>query len=137
MEQEIVATGRAMEKTLLLVHPGLLSRYDQLDLLGRLRDRVGRPDGIPGAWVLIPSDDQHAAPVLDGTPIPVITPGEWARVPEPWLRNVHRASSGPRRIQARRGAEPLVIDRASLLADLRRLLGELEEDLRERCETAS
>jgi serine/threonine protein kinase len=78
--------------TLLLVYAGALARYDQLDLIERLRDRVGKPGAPRGAWLLVPADDAQALPVLDGRPIPVITNAEWASIPEPWLQNVHRSS---------------------------------------------
>ena len=44
-------------KTLLLVNPGLLARYQQMDILVRLRDRIGRT-GSPlfGLWVLVPTN---------------------------------------------------------------------------------
>ena len=45
VEEQLGAAG----STVLLVHPGLLARYDNLDLLERLRDRVGRPGGPGGA----------------------------------------------------------------------------------------
>jgi hypothetical protein len=80
------------ERTQLLLYPGQLARYGQLGVFGALRDRLGRPGGPHGVWVLVPSDDQSALPTIDGQAIPVITPGEWARIPEPWLRNVHRAA---------------------------------------------
>ena len=72
---------------------GLLKRYDQLDLLERLRDQAGTREGLPGLWVLIPSDDQEELPVLDGKPVPVITPGQWARIPDGWLKNLHRTGA--------------------------------------------
>ena len=90
VEQQLLATSA--DRTLLLVNPGLLARYDQLDLLDRLRNRIGRPGSPRGAWVLVPADDAQVLPVLDGKPIPVITAGEWANIPEPWLQNVHRGS---------------------------------------------
>jgi hypothetical protein len=34
-------------------------------------------------------------PVVDGKPVPVVTPGEWARIPDPWLRNIHRSDTPP------------------------------------------
>jgi hypothetical protein len=79
------------KRPLLLVRPGLLARYDQLDFLERLRDSAGRPGGPPAAWVLIPSDGLQERPVMDGQPIAVITPGQWSRIPEAWLMNAHRA----------------------------------------------
>ena len=70
--------------TLLLEHAGLLARYGQLGLLERLRDRAGRRDsGLHGAWVLVPSGQM---PAVAGQAIPVITPGQWATVPDLWVR---------------------------------------------------
>jgi hypothetical protein len=93
LEPQVLGAGR----TVLLTHPGLLARYDQVDFLERLRDRVGRrPEpGTPvlhGLWVLIPADDVGALPVLDGKAIPVIGPSQWARIPPAWLANAHRAA---------------------------------------------
>jgi len=78
------------KKTMLLTYPGLLARYDQMPLLERLREKVGRRDGIPGVWMLIPGDNQA---MLDGKAIPIISPGQRARIPEKWIRNEHRALS--------------------------------------------
>jgi hypothetical protein len=86
VERELAATqGRV-----LLVHPGLLARYDQIELLGRLRDALDRPGGLHALWVLVPADASHERPVIEGRPVPVISPGQWARIPEPWLENRHR-----------------------------------------------
>jgi len=82
----------AAQKTVLLVYPGLLARYEQMDVLQRLRNKVGRPDGIPGLWMLIAADESAELPVLDGHAVPVIGRAEWARVPESWLRNDHRSN---------------------------------------------
>ena len=67
---------------MLLVYTGLLARYDQMALLERLRDKVGRRDGIPGVWLLIPGDQQA---MMDGKAIPLIGPGQRTRVPLSWL----------------------------------------------------
>ena len=72
--------------------------------------------------MLVPADDAQVLPVLDGKPIPVITAGEWANIPEPWLQNVHR------------GGSPIVINPEVLLLSLKKLLGQLEVDLRERAD---
>ncbi|MCK6556376.1 BREX system serine/threonine kinase PglW [Candidatus Binatia bacterium] len=88
----IEARLRKAERPLLLVYPGLLVRYGRLDLVERLKESLGRTGGVPGLWLLVPSGEPHAMPVLDGKPIPIITPGQWATIPEPWLRNLHRAS---------------------------------------------
>jgi serine/threonine protein kinase len=75
-------------KTILLTYPGLLARYDQMPLLERLREKVGRRDGIPGVWILIPGDHQA---MLDGKAIPILSPGQRTRIPETWICNEHRA----------------------------------------------
>jgi hypothetical protein len=76
----------------LLIYPGLLARYDQIQLFERLREACLQRRDAPGLIVLIAADEQHHMPVLDGKPIPVILPSEWARIPEAWLQNVHRGS---------------------------------------------
>jgi len=76
---------------LLLVNPGLLGRYGQVEFLGRLRDALSRPTSLHALWVLVPADAQSELPMLDGHPIPVLTPGQWARIPEPWLKNLHKS----------------------------------------------
>jgi serine/threonine protein kinase len=82
-------------KTILLTYPGLLARYDRLDLLESLRDRVGIPGGaLHGLWVLLPANDRDALPGLDGKPLPVIGSGQWARIPEAWIANAHRSHNG-------------------------------------------
>lgn len=69
---------------LLLTWPGLLVRYERLDLLDRLRDRhTGAANGA--AWLLVAADEQSELPVLDGRPLPVLSPAQYARVPHAWL----------------------------------------------------
>jgi hypothetical protein len=76
VEKELSAAG----STVLLVNPGLLARYDKLDLLERLRDRVGRPGGPHGLWLLLPVQQ----PFIDGKPVPLLSPAQRAHVPESW-----------------------------------------------------
>ena len=75
----LTATG-----PVLLVYPGLLARYDQIQLLERLREASGRQHDAPGFIVLIAADEQRHMPVLDGKPIPVILASEWARIGPGW-----------------------------------------------------
>jgi serine/threonine protein kinase len=83
------------ERTLLLTYPGLLARYDRLDLLERLRDKVGRAGStLHGLWVLLPGDGQSALPVLNGKSVPVISSAQWARIPDAWVENRHRSDNG-------------------------------------------
>jgi hypothetical protein len=86
VEQRLVSA----ERTMLVIYAGLLARYNRMDLLERLRDKVGRRDGIPGLWLLIPGDHQA---ILDGKAVPIISPGQRARIPESWLKNAHRGQS--------------------------------------------
>ncbi|MGQ4808745.1 Serine/threonine-protein kinase PknD [Candidatus Entotheonellaceae bacterium PAL068K] len=93
----LLLVGRAMplveeqllsaDTTMLVVYAGVLARYDRMDLLERLRDKIGRRDGIPGLWLLLPGQDQA---VMDGKAVPIISPGQRANLPESWLQNVHR-----------------------------------------------
>ncbi len=95
----MLLTGRAMplveqqlataDKPMLMVYAGLLARYNQMPLLERLRDQIGRQDGIPGLWLLLPGDQQA---LMDGKAVPIIGPGQKARIPESWLRNIHRGN---------------------------------------------
>jgi len=81
----------AVDRPVLLVYPGLLARYDQISLLEKLRDACTQQRHAPGFLVLVPSDEQRTMPVLDGKPVPVILASEWARMPDAWLTNAHRA----------------------------------------------
>ena len=95
----MLLVGRAMpaveerllgaDRTMLVIYPGLLARYDQMDLLSRLSQKVGRRDGIPGLWLLLPGDHQA---LIDGKAVPLLGPGQRACIPESWLQNVHRSN---------------------------------------------
>jgi hypothetical protein len=78
------------DEHLLLVHPGLIARYDLMSILEKLRDKVGHDVPCPGLWVLVATDGQSDMPVLDHAVIPLITPGQRAKVSEAWIDNVHR-----------------------------------------------
>ncbi len=85
-QSSAVGKEKLTAKPVLLIYPGLLARYEQMDLLTRIREHVGKRDGIPGLWMLIATDEQSPMPIMDGTAIPVIGPAEWARIPDRWLR---------------------------------------------------
>lgn len=78
---------------LLLVHPGLIARYDLMSILESLRDKVGHDAACPGLWVLVATDGQNDMPILDHAEIPLITPGQRAKVSESWIDNLHRGHS--------------------------------------------
>ncbi|MEX2381923.1 MAG: BREX system serine/threonine kinase PglW [Opitutales bacterium] len=80
---------RSPERTKLLVHPGLLSRYDRMNVLGDLAADVGRSDGIYGLWVLVPGGGSR--PVLNNKAIPLSNPAQHVHLNRAWLANKHRA----------------------------------------------
>jgi hypothetical protein len=81
------------EEHLLLVHPGLIARYDMMSLLETLRDRAGHDATCPGVWALVATDEQSDMPRLDGAEIPLISPGQRTKVSEAWIDNLHRGRS--------------------------------------------
>lgn len=88
VEAQVLATpGRV-----LLVNPGLLARYGQVDVLARLTSALDRPTTLHALWVLVPADASNTLPMLDGHAVPVTTRGQWARLSEPWLQNLHRGN---------------------------------------------
>ncbi len=87
---KIIADLSSRTEHLLLVHPGLIARYDQMAILEALRDIVGHDVACPGLWLLVATDGQSDLPVLDHAEIPLITPGQRAKVSEAWIDNVHR-----------------------------------------------
>ncbi|MFO0954692.1 MAG: BREX system serine/threonine kinase PglW [Isosphaeraceae bacterium] len=83
----------AKERPVLLVHPGLLARFDLMDLVVRLRDRVGRRGVCPGMWILVAEDEQSDLPRIDNREVPLIGSGQRARVPLAWIDNRFRADA--------------------------------------------
>jgi serine/threonine protein kinase len=92
---KVTADLCSRKEHLLMVHPGLISRYDQMSILETLRDKIGHDVPCPGLWVLIATDEQHDMPMLDHAEIPLITPGQRARVCEAWVDNLDRGRSKP------------------------------------------
>ncbi len=72
----------AINKTMLLIYPGLLARYNQMALLERLRDKIGKSDGIAGLWILIPGEREAA---IERQAVPLLSPGQRSIIPESWL----------------------------------------------------
>jgi hypothetical protein len=82
---------RSRDRTKLVVHPGLLARYNRMEVISGLASDVGRSDGIYGLWLLIPANDQSARPVLNHKAIPLSNPAQHVRLNRAWLNNKHRA----------------------------------------------
>jgi hypothetical protein len=78
----------ACRRSILMIYPGLLARYEQLGLLEKIRDEIGRSKGLHSCWILIPGDIQA---FIDGKPVPIISPGQKTKIPDTWLANIHRA----------------------------------------------
>ena len=74
----------------LLTRPGLLARYDLIDVLDGLAQASGIAGGPPSLWLLVPQSGPDR-PKIDGVVLPVISAANWARLTEPWLANAHRA----------------------------------------------
>ncbi len=86
VEEQLISA----KKPMLVIYAGLLARYEQMGLLERVREKVGRRGGIPGLWLLVPGDHQA---LMDGKVVPVLSPGQRARIPESWIENRHRGSA--------------------------------------------
>lgn len=69
--------------------PGLLARYDRMDLIETLRDEAGtRNSPVHGAWLLVATDGQVGRPMVDGKPVPIISTSQWAPIPDSWIDGV-------------------------------------------------
>jgi len=81
------------DRTILLSYPGLLARYNRIDLLERLREKVGITGGdLYGLWLLLATDEQSKLPMLDGKAIPVTSSAQWARIPDSWINSSHKSN---------------------------------------------
>ncbi|MBI2570899.1 MAG: BREX system serine/threonine kinase PglW [Candidatus Schekmanbacteria bacterium] len=79
---------------LLMVHVGLVGRYGQFSLLDRIRERTHAGGGLRAAWLLVATPDQHSLPLMDGKAIPIVGPGDFARIPEAWLATYRGGAAG-------------------------------------------
>jgi hypothetical protein len=82
---------RSPDRTKLIVHPGLLARYDRMHVLADLASDVGRSDGIYGLWILVPLKEQSPRPTLNHKAVPLSNPAQHIRLNHAWLANKHRA----------------------------------------------
>jgi serine/threonine protein kinase len=80
----------ARRAPILLIRPGLIARYELMDMLVAFSQASGSAGGPPSIWLLIPQAAQ-GLPQIDGAVLPVISAANWARLTEPWLSNAHRA----------------------------------------------
>lgn len=80
----------ALRAPALLTRPGLLARYDLMEMLVDFSQASGSAGGPPSFWVLVPQPDA-GRPQVDLVVLPVIAASNWARLTDPWLCNAHRA----------------------------------------------
>ena len=80
----------ALRSQALLIRPGLLARYDLVDMLTLFSQASGTREGPPSLWLLIPQSDA-GMPRIDVAALPVISSSNWARLTETWIKNAHRA----------------------------------------------
>lgn len=74
----------------LLTQPGLIARYDLMDMLVAFSLASGAAGGPQSIWLLIPQAE-HGPPQIDGSVLPVISAANWTRLTKSWLTNEHRA----------------------------------------------
>lgn len=75
---------------ILLTRPGLIARYDLMDMLVAFSQASGASSGPPSIWLLIPQAG-GGMPQIDGTVLPVISAANWVSLTDSWLANAHRA----------------------------------------------
>jgi serine/threonine protein kinase len=85
----------ALRGPALLTRPGLLARYELMDMLTVFSQASGTRDGPPSLWLLIPQSEA-GMPRIDGAALPVISSGNWARLTDTWIGNAHRAGGRAR-----------------------------------------
>ena len=93
VKDQIVAKLLHQQKPVLLVHAGLIARYDLMILLENLRDQIGHDNNCPCLWVLVADDGLNPMPILDHKVIPLISNGQRANISEPWMDNYHRSGN--------------------------------------------
>ncbi len=77
---------RQTDRALLLVQPGLLSRYGHMNQLDKLAELAGKREGLPAVWLLLGGDQA----MVDGQAVPLINTSQKIVVNEDWVRNKHR-----------------------------------------------
>jgi len=79
----------ALEVPALLTRPGLIARYDLMEMLTTCSQASGAAGGPPSLWLLIAQAEQ-GPPRIDGAVLPIISAANWVRLTDPWLANAHR-----------------------------------------------
>jgi hypothetical protein len=62
--------------------------------LDQLHDAANSSDGsLRLLWLVVLGGQTDARPAVDGTPVPIMAPGEWLDITDPWLKNAHRGAT--------------------------------------------
>ena len=81
------------EHTQLLVHPGVLARFELRDPLYALSTRAQNEEGA-AVVLVVPSHADGLAPSINNLlPVPTVAGSQRLRMPESWLKNAHRAAA--------------------------------------------
>ena len=73
---------------LLLLRPGLLARYRQLDPLTDIQEACQRGEAPAARVFCIAADEAVNMPVIDGHALPVVFAAAWTRPNRAWLARV-------------------------------------------------
>jgi serine/threonine protein kinase len=79
------------DQPLLITEPGLLARYELMNIVSELQAVAGRPQHTPAVFLLVPMTLPDA-PAIDGVIVPTLSAAQWAKVPESWINNQHRSA---------------------------------------------
>ncbi len=78
-------------RTALLVHPGVLARFELSPVLFELSQRAQNEDGA-AVVLLVPCHADGLAPSINKRlPVPTVAGSQRLHMPESWFRNAHRA----------------------------------------------
>ena len=87
----VIKSLRSPDRTKLISHPGLLARYDRMNVLADLASDIGRSDGIYGLWIMVPLNQQSPRPTLNHKAVPLSNSAQHICLNHAWLANKHRA----------------------------------------------
>lgn len=93
--QVVMDRLRQRKESTVVIYPGLLARYGQLNLLADLESSLG----AHSLWLLVGSEGRGNPPSSEKQAIPA-RPSQWAWIPEKWLDNdfrKYRSGSQPSR----------------------------------------
>lgn len=92
--KDLEASLLGMTGPVALTRPGLLARYDRMEMLDRLRGRVTRQmtahQTLAAVVVLVPAPDASAAPEMEGRAVPYVGDNQRLHLTSAWVLGTHR-----------------------------------------------